>query len=85
MYKTTFNAWILSKILNFLKNREGMDYSNTEYTLDGIKTTVTDAFGYRYEIHVKIIGRLQNGIRNEENPYMVDAALQKDIKTHNIT
>jgi len=82
MSKTTFNGWIMDKITRLLKNHEGMENYATEYTLDGIKTIVTDSFGYRYEIQVKTLGRLGADIEiAKENPYYADAVLQKSIKT----
>jgi len=82
MTKTTFNGWIMEKITRLLKNHEGMETCESEYTLDGIKTIVTDSFGYRYEIQVKALGRLGANIENlKENPYYADAVLQKSIKT----
>lgn len=72
----------MEKITRLLKNHEGMQSYDTEYTLEGIKTIVTDSFGYRYEIQVKTLGRLGADIEiTKENPYYADVILQKSIKT----
>lgn len=57
---TTFNAWILGKIISYLSNKEGCETETAVYTMDGMKAIVKDAFGYRYEIHVKTLSRVTN-------------------------
>ena len=50
--------------------------------MDGIQAVVQDTFGYRYQIDIKTLSRLGDRIENlEDNPYLLDAALQKSIKS----
>jgi len=81
MPKTTFNGWILNKILSLLKKHEGVTPYGSEYYSEGARGYIVDAFGYRYEIQVIAVGRLQNYENLEENPYYADTILQKSIKT----
>lgn len=57
---TSFNGWIISKILNYLLCNEGCITGKANYTGEGVRAEVTDAFGFRYEIQVKTIGRVLN-------------------------
>lgn len=65
----TFNDWLLSKIINYLTTKEGCSLETSLSTNGTIKTIVTDTFGFRYEIQVKQLSRLQdmqegdNGLR----------------------
>jgi hypothetical protein len=52
---------ILDKVLGYLVLREGCEaaeYSSDAKT-DTVVTTVTDSMGYRYEVQVKLVGRLK--------------------------
>jgi hypothetical protein len=47
--------------------------------MEGLTTTITDTFGYRYEIEVRCIGRLSAGNVEkimEINPYLADDILE---------
>ncbi len=54
---TSFNVWLLTKILGFLSAKEGCTTEESVYTASGIKAVVRDVFGYRYEIHIKTLSR----------------------------
>jgi hypothetical protein len=66
---TSFNGWVLSKITAYLSSNEGFIVEESEYTHTGIKSIVRDAFGYRYEVHVKTLSRLTDHLQdsNEVN------------------
>lgn len=55
--KTTFNSWLLSKILGFLSTSQGFLTEESTHTSKGIQATVRDVFGHRYQINIKTIGR----------------------------
>lgn len=57
---TTFNAWILKKIASYLTTKEGCNVERMEYTNDGARAILQDAFGYRYEIHIETLSRAYN-------------------------
>lgn len=57
---TTFNGWLINKIIAHLTNSEGCTVETSEYTLDGIKAILRDAFGFRYEVHVKTLSRIDD-------------------------
>lgn len=57
---TMLNKWILEKISNNLKNREGCTVNELGYTNEGAKTVITDSLGFIYEINIKTIGRIQH-------------------------
>lgn len=58
--KTPFNNWILNKIATYLTTKEGCEANGPEYTSEGARVVVQDAFGYRYEISVKTISRIDS-------------------------
>lgn len=57
---TSFNGWLIGKITVYLASKQGFITEESCYTATGIKSTVRDAFGYRYEIHVKTLNRIQD-------------------------
>lgn len=57
---TTFNGWLLNKISSYLSSKEGFTIETSSYMQDGIRTIVQDSFGFRYELQVKTLGRIQN-------------------------
>lgn len=59
---TALNQWILTKISTFLVNKEGclIEASDRHPSSDSARVVVQDAFGFRYEVHIKTLGRLQN-------------------------
>ncbi len=57
---TTFNGWLLSKIVGYLTKSEGYTSGNAHYTSDGIRTTVMDSFGYTHEITIKTVSRIHD-------------------------
>lgn len=65
---TPFNDWVITKILTFLTKREGFTtaYEPTS-TLEGTRLVVYDAFGYQYEIIVRMTGRINNDVTDLEN------------------
>lgn len=56
---TAFNGRLLFKIGAFLRSREGFIVEEQEYTDTGARTTVQDSMGFRYEVTVKTLGRIQ--------------------------
>ena len=55
------NNWILTKLLAYLTAKEGFTISEEpEDVINGKKATIQDVFGYRYEVQVKVLGRIQN-------------------------
>ena len=77
---TSFNGWILSKITNFLSAKEGCEIETSNYTPDGIRAVFKDAFGYRYEISLKTLSRVQTDPANDscwEGRPKVSAAITK--------
>ncbi len=57
--KASFNSWIMGKILQYLTGREGFTSVKSEYSADGYRAVVEDAFGFRYELEIKAVGRKQ--------------------------
>lgn len=55
------NQWLFEKIINYLSQHEGCETIPDEQEAQGhvIRTIVQDSFGFRYEIRVKTLGRLQ--------------------------
>lgn len=64
--KTTFNSWVLTKILNYLATSEGCCTENLEYTTEGMKSIIRDSFGYRYEINIRTLSRIDDASRNTD-------------------
>lgn len=52
-----FTEFIMSKLLKFLTIKEGF---TLEYQETADKLVIRDSMGFRYEVHVKLIGRIQN-------------------------
>lgn len=63
---TTFNAWLLSKILGFLSTSQGFITEESAYTSKGIQAVVKDVFGHRYQINIKTLGRTVDHIQPNE-------------------
>ena len=61
--KTPMNKWIVDKITNFLKVKEGCEVT-WEYTDSGMTIEIQDAFGYKYEAKIKTIGRVNESTAN---------------------
>jgi hypothetical protein len=61
--KSSFNKWLLSKILGFLSTSQGFLTEESAYTSRGVQATVRDVFGHRYQINVKLIGRTVDHIQ----------------------
>lgn len=61
-----FSEWVLNKILANLHNN-GFTELPLSDTLD-TRTVVQDAFGYRYEIQVKLLSRIE-GYNLDETAY----------------
>lgn len=55
-----FNAWILEKVAAFLTAKEGCSVLSTKNASDYSSMRVKDAFGFVYEVEVKLIGHTQN-------------------------
>ena len=51
--------WIFAKIMTHLTNHEGCTGLDTTRTSNEIRATVQDSLGFRYEIQVKCVGRIQ--------------------------
>jgi hypothetical protein len=76
---TIFNNWLLSKITVYLSNKEGCIVEEQEYTFSGIKAIVRDAFGYRYEIHVKTLSRLTDHLQDSDETSIIKKSINVDI------
>lgn len=63
---TTFNGWLLSKILGFLSTHQGFITEESIYTSKGIQATVRDVFGHRYQINIKTLSRTVDHIQPNE-------------------
>lgn len=63
---TSFNDWILNKISGYLKHKEGCQVDFT----DENKIIVQDVFGFRYEVSVKLLSRLENEARITDEIYV---------------
>lgn len=57
----SFHGYLLGKILTYLKT-QGCQAELSTYTLDGVKSTIQDDFGFRYEIQIKTIGRVPDNL-----------------------
>ncbi len=55
-------TWILTKILSYLEVKEGIEVLET--TDKGV--LVQDAFGYRYQIQITLLGRLTDTVSTFE-------------------
>ena len=55
---TSFNGWMLMKIVSYLSAKEGCHVERTEYTAEGARTIIQDSFGYRYEVRIETLSRL---------------------------
>jgi len=55
-------TWLFQKIVGYLVEREGckFDCEDTQSTETTSRTIVQDSFGFRYEVQVKVLGRIQN-------------------------
>lgn len=82
---TVFNAWLLSKIIAYLTNKEGCIIEESEYTYTGIKAIVRDVFGYRYEIHVKTLSRLTDHLQDSDETSIIKKSINVDILENNET
>ncbi len=69
MKLTTFNAWMLNKIIQYLSSREGCRLEEMHYTEVGVKSVIRDAFGHRYELHVKSLSRLDNNSEDFDDQF----------------
>lgn len=54
-----FNLKLLQKIATYLAARGGCKTEAPEYTLKGAQVEVQDAFGFRYVLEIRMIGRIQ--------------------------
>lgn len=71
MEKVPFNNWVIAKIEAFLKFKEGFALVHTWSTdQEGSKMTVQDAFGYQYEVHVRMIGRIITTNEDKDTGYI---------------
>lgn len=59
---TSLNGWIMAKIVQWLTSKEGVEASALEYTADGARVVLQDAFGFRYEVSIKTLSRVNNSI-----------------------
>lgn len=58
--KTPMQSWLLNKLIGYLTKNEGCELSDLEQTAEGQKAYVQDAFGFRYSIEIKAIGRINS-------------------------
>lgn len=52
--------WLFQKIIAYLVEKEGYQYNaqDLESSQDVTRTILQDSFGFRYEIQVKVLGRI---------------------------
>jgi hypothetical protein len=55
----SFTDWVLNKIAGYLIAKEGC----TVQTTDEGKLLVSDVFGFRYEVSVKLLSRIEDEAR----------------------
>jgi len=65
--KTPLNKWILEKIVSYLTIKEGCVLNEEEFTHNGMKAVISDAFGYTYEVSIKTIGRVNDDTKDGLN------------------
>lgn len=63
---TSFNDWILAKISGYLKHKEGCKIT----LADDDRIVVQDVFGFRYEVSVKLLSRLDNESLMDDDKYV---------------
>lgn len=59
------NSWILSKIIGYLATKEGCEVQ-LGLTKNETTALITDAFGFRYEVQVKVLNRNGDGPNSTE-------------------
>ena len=66
MKTTSFNGWLAQKLASYLTAKEGciVEYMDTNRGI--VTMTISDAFGYVYQIEVKMIGRKNQAPQNDE-------------------
>lgn len=57
MKTTSFNGWIAQKLASYLTAKEGCIVEDMNTNHGVVTTTISDAFGYVYQIEIKMIGR----------------------------
>lgn len=57
--KTPMNKNLLQKIAAYLCSREGCTVESVEPTVKGLELTIHDAFGFRYRLEIRTVGRNQ--------------------------
>jgi len=63
---TSFNGWVISKMVAYLTGKEGFSMETFNYTWAGAQVVVKDAFGFRYEINIKTLSRVNNAPNDTE-------------------
>jgi hypothetical protein len=58
MPNISFNTWIVSKIANYMTNKEGCVIENIGDTNQGCQVILQDTFGYRYQVNISLLGRV---------------------------
>lgn len=60
MRNNNLTYWITNKIRTYLRNKEGVDIVEQPVKLTEAETLlIRDAFGFQYELTVKLVGRTQ--------------------------
>ena len=65
------NKWIMDKVQKCL-TKEGCSVSKLEPTPEGLKLSLTDSFGFIYELNIKTVSRVQSNY-DEVNLYDTNA------------
>ena len=52
--------WLFAKVMLHLKNHEGCSVQEPIKTSDSLRATIQDSLGFRYEVQIKCLGRIQN-------------------------
>lgn len=66
--------WILTKIFSYLTTNEGMTQESCEYTKTGMKLVMRDSMGYRYEIHVSPLSRINTEDSSNDHALVLNKA-----------
>jgi hypothetical protein len=57
---TSFNGWIMTKVVAYLSSKEGCVTEHASYSADGMRAIVRDTFGFRYEINIQTLSRVND-------------------------
>lgn len=79
--KTPFNQWLVSKLVSYLVGKEGFSTETQNFTDEGMKAIVVDTFGFRYEINVKTLSRINDDMKDSHGIAYLKTNDTLDIST----